>query len=206
MLRGNLSSRPFYNERLVSAAIAVIAVLAAAVLAVNVYELSALSSQRSALKASIDRDAADAQRIERSAQDLQRRVDRATLVQLAGSTQEANVLIDERTFSWTVFFGLIEKTLPLDLRLVAVAPRVDKGNVRVTMTVVGRRPEDIDTFINALRETGAFYDLLARNTERNEDEGTYRGEVIAYYLAPGRSAGGPAGAGRTAATGRGRRP
>ena len=188
MLRGNLSSRPFYNERLVFAGIAAIALLALAFLSVDAYELVSLSRQRAALKARIAAEAAQAQQIERDALALQRRVDRTRLVQLAGSTQEANGLIDQRTFSWTVFFGLIEKTLPLDLRIVAVAPRTENGNVRVTMSVVGRRPEDIDTFIDALRETGAFYDLVPRNTERNEDDGTYRGDVVGYYLPPGHTA------------------
>jgi hypothetical protein len=187
MLRGNLSSRPFYNERLVLAGIAVLALLAAAFVSIDGYELVALSRQRSASKARIAADAAQVQQVERDTLQSQRGVDRTRLVQLSGSTQEANTLIDQRTFSWTVLFGLIEKTMPIDLRLVAVAPRVENGNIRVTMNVVGRRPEDIDAFIDALRETGAFYDLLPRNTERNEDDGTYRGDVVAYYLAPGQT-------------------
>jgi hypothetical protein len=188
VLRGNLSSRPFYNERLVSVAIGLIAALAVALTAFNGYKLYVLSKQRSDLKARIARDNSQSQQIERGAVTLQRTVDRATLVQLAGSTQEANILIDQRTFSWTVFLGLIEKTLPFDLRMVAVAPRVDKGNIRMSMTVVGRKLEDIDTFVNALQDSGAFYDLLPRNKERSEDDNTYRAEVIGYYLAPNQTA------------------
>jgi hypothetical protein len=192
MLRGNLSSRPFYNERLVSAAIAALAVFAIALAAFSVYMLSTLSGRRAELKARIAQDAGRAQEIERGALALQRSVDRATLMQLAASTQEANTLIDARTFSWTVFFGLVEKTLPVDLRLVAVAPRVEKGRIRVTMTVVGRQLDDIDDFVNALQETGAFYDLLARTKERTEDDNTYRADVVAYYVPPGAAAEEPA--------------
>jgi hypothetical protein len=180
----NLSSRPFYNERLVSGGIALVALLALAVGAFNVYTLSALSRDRAALKARIAADTAQAQQIEREALGLQRSVDRAMLVQLAQSTREANALIDQRTFSWTVFFGLIEKTLPFDLRLVRVTPRPEAGNVRVTIRVVGRRLEDIDAFMDALQETGAFYDLFANNKERVEDDDTYRADIVAYYLAP----------------------
>lgn len=190
MLKGNLSSRPFYNERLVSAGIALVALVAVAFAAFGLYTLSALARERAELNARIAADTAQAQQIERQALDLQRSVDRATLVQLANSTQEANALIDQRTFSWTVFFGLIERTLPFDLRLVAVAPRAERGgNIRVTMNVVARRLEDIDVFIDALQETGAFYDLFARNKERDEDDSSYRSDIVAYYFAPGADAG-----------------
>jgi hypothetical protein len=184
MLRGNLSSRPFYNERLVTAGIAAVAVVAIVLAAVGVRELSVLSSRRSELKARIARDTGQARQIEAAAVGLQHSIDRATLTQLAGSTQEANALIDERSFSWTVFFGLIEKTLPTNLRLVSVAPRVEKGHILITMGVVARKLEDVDAFINALQETGAFYDLLPRSRQRNEDDNTIRAEVAAYYVAP----------------------
>jgi hypothetical protein len=187
MLRGNLSSRPFYNERLVSAAFVVVAALALALTAFNGFKLYDLSKQRSELKRRIERDTAQAQQIERGAVDLQRSVDRTTLIQLAGSTQEANTLIDQRTFSWTVFFGLIEKTLPMDLRLVSVAPRIEGGNIKVTMGVVGKRLEDVDAFVDALQDTGSFYDLISKTKERNEDDNTYRADVVGYYLAPNQS-------------------
>jgi hypothetical protein len=184
MLRGNLASRPFYNERLVSAGLAVAAAIILILTAFNLYELRALSNQRSALKARIDRSRAEAQGIEHGTATAERTVDRTTLLQLAGSTQEANELIDQRAFSWTAFFGLIEKTMPLDLRLVSVAPRIDRNSIRVTMMVVGKRPEDIDALVDALQDTGAFYDLLTREKELNEDDNTYRGEVVGYYVPP----------------------
>jgi hypothetical protein len=187
MLKGNLSSRPFYNERLVSAGLLVAAVVILALTAFNVYKLQALSKQRAELKARIDRNNNEAQQIEHGTATVQRSVDPATLVQLADSTQEANELIDQRTFSWTTFFGLIEKTMPFDLRLVSVAPRIERGNIRVTMMVVGRKPEDIDQLVDALQDTGSFYDLLAREKELNEDDNTYRGEVVGYYVPPNES-------------------
>jgi hypothetical protein len=143
-----------------------------------------LSKQRSDLKGRIGRETAQAEQIERGAVALQRSVDRATLIQLAGSTQEANTLIDQRTFSWTTFLGLIEKTLPIDLRLVSVAPRIERGNIKVTMSVVGKKLEDVDAFVEALQDTGSFYDLNPNTKERNEDDNTYRADVVGFYLAP----------------------
>ena len=68
--------------------------------------------------------------------------------------------IDQRTFSWTAFFGLIEKTLPLDARLVAVSPRVERGVFKIVMLVVARRLSDVQEFIEKLKATGAFYDVV----------------------------------------------
>jgi hypothetical protein len=188
MLRGNLSSRPFYNERLVSAALVAVALLVVALTGFNGYKVYELSKQRSALKGRIDHDKAQAQEIERGALALQRSVNKETLAQLAYSTQEANALIDERTFSWTTFFGLIEKTMPMDLRIVGVAPRIERGEIKVTMTVVGRRPDDVEAFADALQDSGgAFYDVLPSVTDRNEDDNTYRADVVAFYLPPNQS-------------------
>ena len=184
MLRGDLSSRPFYNERLVSAGLVLAALVVVALTAFNAYKLHALSVHRATLKSRIDSERAQAQQIEHGAATLQRGVDHTTLLQLAGSTQEANALIDQRTFSWTLFFGVIEKTMPFDLRLESVAPRVDRGNIRVTMMVVGKKSDDIDAFVEALQDTGSFYDLIPREKELNEDDNTYRGEIVGYYIPP----------------------
>ena len=99
------------------------------------------------------------------------------------STQQANTLIDERTFSWTVFFRLIEKTLPNDVRLVSVSPDIDKNGVLVLMTVISKRPDDLATFVDGLQSTGAFYDVQPRQEDATDD-GMRRTSLQARYLPP----------------------
>jgi hypothetical protein len=182
MLRGNLSTRPFYNERAVTIAIALVALLVLLLTVVNAFELRRLSTERQRLQAVIERDQAEATRIRARTTDAQREADAAVLARLAGSTREANDLIDRRTFSWTSFLGLIEHTLPLDVRLVDVSPRVEQGTFRVSMTVIARDLSDLGTFIDALRDTAAFRDVAAVDQQTNED-GTYGGTVEAVYVA-----------------------
>ncbi len=189
MLRGNLASRPFYNERLVTAVLTLVAVLAVALTAFNVSELLSLSRERSGLVGRINRDEQLADRITTQATALQKSVDRSRLQVLAGATREANALIDARTFSWTTFFGYLEQTLPIDVRLVSVSPRVERGQIRVTMIVVARTTGNINTFIDALMDTGAFYDVLPHDQNGNDD-GTVTSQIQAYYYPP--SAGGAA--------------
>lgn len=183
MLRGNLSTRPFYNERFVSIAMALIALAALALAAFNVTELVALSKRRSQLTAKIARDAAETRKIQADTDGLRRTVDANTLRGLAGSTREANSLIDQRTFSWTAFFGLIEKKLPLDVRLVAVSPKVEKGVFTVTMIVVSKTASDLSTFDDALQEDGTFYDVLPSSFQQNDD-GTLTATIVSAYLPP----------------------
>ena len=100
---------------------------------------------------------------------IQKSINVEQLNGLAASTGEANTLIDQRTFSWTAFFTIISKTLPLDARLIAVAPKLDKGNVTVQMQVVSRSMDDLSTLVKALTETGTFYDVLPMQTSTNDD-------------------------------------
>jgi len=180
VLKGNLSTRPFYNERLATLAIAAVALVAALLTAYNATELIRLSSERRATQSAIDRDHAEVARIRARAGALQQTVDRAQLARLAGSTREANDLIDQRTFSWTAFFKLIEKTLPIDARLVMVSPHAEKGTFRVTIDIVARTIADVATFRGAMRDSGAFYDVASPAQQPNDD-GTISATIEATY-------------------------
>lgn len=183
MLKGNLATRPFYNERLVTLVIALVGVIGLALAAYNVTRIVDLSGQRSALRSRIAHDTGDAARIDAETQSIQKSINVDQLNGLAASTTEANDLIDQRTFSWTAFFTIVSKTLPLDARLVSVAPKLDKGNLTVQMSVVARTDADLATLVKAITDTGAFYDVLPLSTNTNED-GTITAIVSAGYLPP----------------------
>jgi Tfp pilus assembly protein PilN len=193
MLKGNLSTRPFYNDRLVTVAIAVGAVLVLLASIVNATQLIGLSSERSDIRSRLEADTREAARIRSEAEALQGRVDRVTLARLATSAREANQLIDQRTFSWTSLLGQLEDTLPPDVRLTAISPQADRGVFRVSLAVVARDLDDIDTFIDALLETGGFYDV-APVEQRANDDGTYQAVVQASYMSPRSSGARPAAA------------
>jgi hypothetical protein len=181
MLRGNLSTRPFYSERLATVAIGAIAFGVLLLTIFNAMELVARSAERRELRGRIDRDRAEAASVGAATAALQQTVDRATLGRLAVSTGEANDVIGQRTFSWTAFFGLIEQTLPDDVRLVVVTPRVERSVFKVSMTVVTRELADVAGFVDALLETGRFYDTATLEQQRRED-GTFNAVIEASYL------------------------
>ena len=184
MLRGNLATRPFYNERLVTLAIVLGAVAVVALTAFNASQVLSLSGQRAAFKADQSRDDAEAAAVNQGTLAVQKSVDQTRLVALSRQTREANDLIDERTFSWTTFLDHIEKTLPRDARLLSVAPRVNRGEFEIGMSVNAKGYDDLEEFVDKLLAAGVFYDTIAGTTNQNDDS-TFTGAIMTrYYLAP----------------------
>jgi len=185
MLRGNLSSRPFYNERMVSMVVMGAALLGIVLTIFNITALSRLSGERSKQQAEEAQSLSEAERVQQSAQKLEQSLDKSNLLVLADATREANWLIDQRTFSWTEFLGFIERTLPRDARLISVAPRVERNVFKIVMLVNTKQTGDLKTFMEALEATAAFKDLLPTDQTRLEDgtlsvtlESTYVADVL----------------------------
>ena len=188
MLRTNLSTRPFYNENVVTAVLALLAVVGLALTAFNVWEVRALTNQRSDFIAQRTRDERMTQQFLATAQKQTSTIDKANVESLVNATREANLLIEARTFSWTVLFGLFEKAMPMDVRIVAVSPSIEKNQIKLTMIVVGKKDTDIAAFVDklyALQGTGSFYDIVPREEiaadETNLAAGV-RATIEAYYL------------------------
>jgi Tfp pilus assembly protein PilN len=181
MLKTNLSTRPFYNERRVHAAAAIVALIVIAFTAWNVATLVRLSSRRTELGARITADEQSAAEMRGRAQSLEGSVDTVALTAVAASAREANAVIDRRTFSWTAFFNHLEATLPSGVMLASVAPSVERGQVVVSMVVIARRAEDVDEFMERLEGSGAFSGVLSTSDTVGED-GLRRAALTGRYL------------------------
>jgi Tfp pilus assembly protein PilN len=183
MLKGNLSSRPFYNEGLVNILLLAGLIVGIGLAIFNVTTILRINADRST-RTAVQRSAeTETAQLQQSTQREKNSVDRNALAVLGFETYEANSLIDQRLFSWTVFFGLVEKALPLDVRLVAVAPKVEKGEFRISMIVNAKKRDDIAAFLDALQNTGSFYDMNAEGQQQN-DAGTYDATLSGGYQAP----------------------
>jgi hypothetical protein len=182
VLRSNLSTRPFYNERAVHAALAVAAAIVLALTIFNVIYIVRLSRQNTELARRVAADESEARRLESEAAGIRRAINRAELELVAAAAREANDLIDQRTFSWTAFFNHIEATLPPDVMLVAVRPSVRDQRTHVSITVLARRGEDIDEFQEKLEATGAFEEVYPAQRDTTE-QGLQRAVLSSVYTA-----------------------
>lgn len=181
MLRTNLSTRPFYNERLVHGLLGVAALLVVGLTALNAYQVWSLSSRLNAGTSRAAADEARARSLRNEAARLRSSIDPEDLKAVVAAAEEANAIIDRRTFSWTALFNQIEDTVPSDVMLVSVQPQIEKGRITVGMVVVGKSVEAIDAFMERLEATKHFADVLSLE-EVVEDDGTYKASLTGQYL------------------------
>jgi len=180
VLRANLSTRPFYNERAVQLLLAVAGVFVLALTVFNVVRIVSLSRQNTELSSRVTTDRDEAARLRREAVAIRSGINQAELKGIFEAAQEANMLIDQRTFSWTEFFNRIEETLPPDVMLTEVQPSFQANHTIISMTVLGKQTADVDEFIEKLEATGAFEDALPREQDKTE-EGLIRVIITAIY-------------------------
>ncbi len=184
MIRTNLSTRPFYNEGAVRAwtlAVGLIVVLATAFNVTQVLRYSTSNTELATQAATNEARAAD---LRRRAQALRASVDAAQVDTVSADAQQANALIDRRTFSWTELFNRFERTLPDDVRITAVRPTVDRDRrIVLSIGVLAQAVDDVNQFMENLDATGAFFELRARE-EITTDEGQIQSVLETIYQPP----------------------
>jgi hypothetical protein len=139
MLRTNLATRPFYNERAAHLLIGIAGAIVLAITMFNVTRVVTLSRHHTELSSRADADRAEAQRLTGEAARIRKTINKDELALVVAAAQEANVLIDQRTFSWTEFFNQIESTLPPDGMLTSVRPSFTAGVSHVAQSVLARQ-------------------------------------------------------------------
>jgi Tfp pilus assembly protein PilN len=181
MLRTNLSTRPFYNIRAVHVALGALALIVAAMTLLNLVQLVRLTTSERTLGARAQQAEGEADRLREDARRIRSQIDAKELNQVAAAAQEANAIIDLRTFSWSKLFSEIETTLPEDVRLTNFQPMEDReGKLIVNLRVQARRVQDLESFIDALEKTGRFHDVLAAE-EQTSQEGLINALVEGAY-------------------------
>ncbi len=125
MLRTNLSTRPFYNERVVRVILGLVAAVAAALTSYNVSEIVRLRSRDAEVRRQSEAAEREADRLQGEARRIRQTINRDQLAAVQVAAHEANRLIDRRTFSWTELLNQFEQTLPPEVRIAAVTPQVD---------------------------------------------------------------------------------
>jgi Tfp pilus assembly protein PilN len=171
VIRTNLSSRPFYNERAVNfwLLIGALAVVIATVF--NVTRARVHSGSNTELVSQAAEEEARAAELRANAAELRGSIDARQIDAVALDARQANDLIDRRTFSWTALFNSFETTLPDDVRITAVRPSLDRDRrIVLTVTVLARSVNDVNEFMEHLDATGAFLDLRSVQERNNEDD------------------------------------
>jgi Tfp pilus assembly protein PilN len=183
MLRTNLSTRPFYNERGVHGVLALTAAIVLLFTVFSVFEIVVLTRRQSGL-------AREAEAAETRAADLRARAVRTRqaintkqMEAIGNAAREANAVIGQRLFSWTALLNHLATTLPDNVRIASLRPRVEPdGSIVVQMTLIGRTVEEIGDFITRLEQSASFRDVLPGEEVRTED-GLVQSTVEGKYAA-----------------------
>ena len=179
---GNLSTRPFYNERLVSAILGVLLITVMIAAAVGIGYAISLSSQYEALTSRAQRNDSEAKALKKALSVVQNEASAKEIDLIAKATREVEDVVARRMFSWTKLFNRIEKTLPADVMITAIRPDFfDNQTVSLSLDLVGRSVGAIDAFVENLEQSGGFTKLLIRQEELT-DAGMYRASLLGHYL------------------------
>jgi Tfp pilus assembly protein PilN len=182
VIRTNLSTRPFYNERSVHGMLALVAILVAAATAFNVSRVMRYSRSDTRLATQAAHDEARAADLRQQAARLRATVDPKQVDFASADARQANDLIDRRTFSWTELFNRFETTLPDEVRIAAVRPRADRTHgIVLVINVVARGVDDVSQFMANLEATGAFKNLRPAE-ERINEHGELESQLETAYV------------------------
>jgi Tfp pilus assembly protein PilN len=184
MIRTNLSTRPFYNERVVSLWLLLFLVVVVAATIFNTERVLRYSHSETEQDTSASRDEARASELRAQATKLRNSVDAKQIDLASTEARQANDLIDRRTFSWTELFNVFEKTLPDDVRITAVRPNVEQGKFGLRISVVARSVDDVNAFMNNLQMTGMFRQVGSLISEKFTDTGEVQDELGLEYMPP----------------------
>jgi Tfp pilus assembly protein PilN len=169
VIRGNLATRPFYNEPAVHLWLFMAALVVVVATLFNVVQMVRYSRSDTELARQAANDEARATELRAEASRLRSSVDARQIERASLEAHQANELIDRRTFSWTALWNEFEATLPPNVRITSFRPRLEpkRGNV-VTITLVARSVDDVQQFMDNLEKTGNFPDVLPPSERTNE--------------------------------------
>jgi Tfp pilus assembly protein PilN len=202
MLTTNLSTRPFYNERAVRAGLIGLLVLMSALTIFSAVSAYSLRSREQSLSAAATQALAEADRLRTETRVMTAQINPKELAAVSAASTEANAVIAQRTFSWTVLLSELERTLPEDVRITAVQPRVEKGRTLVLLDVEAMSADHLAAFMEALEKHGAFRQVLPKSETQDEDN-VIDAVLEAVYEPPARNGAAPTSAAQPRTGGRG---
>ena len=182
MIRTNLSTRPFYNERAVYLWLLLAALLVAAATAFNLERGLRYRQSDRQLVTQAESDEARAAELHQQATRLRASVDPKQMDMSSTAARQANDLIDRRAFSWTELLNRFETTLPDEVRITAIRPKIDRiKGIVLTINVIARDVEDVNKFMENLEQTSAFKNANS-STDRVNDQGQLESVLEAVYI------------------------
>jgi Tfp pilus assembly protein PilN len=162
----NLATQPFRNERLQALGTSVLAVF---VVVTSIAQAIALYTLRGGAQAPAQSRVAvlesEIEKLRAEAEASRSPVPKETLARW----NLVKDLVDRRALSWTDLFSRLEGVLPRGVRLVSVMPTVEKGQIKLAVSAVGRTPHDGRELVRLLSERPDFQQVSPLSESSVED-------------------------------------
>jgi Tfp pilus assembly protein PilN len=185
MLRTNLSTRPFYNERGVHGVLGVVGFIVVAFTIFNLTQIVLLTRRQSSFSSQAAAADTRAAELRASAARTRQAINAKQLDAISNAAREANTIIGRRLFSWTDLLNRLAEALPDNVRITALRPDVARdGSFTVAMTVFAESVEEIEQFMANLEESTAFSEVYPIDDEPAEGGGVRASLEGKYAPAP----------------------
>jgi len=202
----NLARRPFVDTRPANLTAGFLAVLVAALSFVAARTVIRYFSDSSRTRASIASLRAEISSLEEDQRKAEASLAKIDVGSLASDVEDANEIALRRAFSWTRFLSRLERTLPADLRIAAIALQKMSGppgssaperrgpseTVLVALTLISRDPNGLPRTIRAFDASPWFDKPTPTSEDRGEKsvpEGRRLVITVRYHDVEGRTEG-----------------
>ncbi len=173
--RLNLARRPFVNARPSTVAAVALTLLVLVLSVVSVRTLARYLDGSRRTRLAIASLRTEISSLEENRRRAEGRLAKFDLAALEASASDANAIAVRRSFSWTRFLSRLEKTLPYDVRVSAIAlsraERSEMGRplpsreIPVQLVLISRQPDGLPRAIRAFYASPWF----DRPTPQSED-------------------------------------
>lgn len=181
----NFARRPFRDERPVFLAAGAGLLLSAVLGVANVRQYSAFHHEMQGTTRQIEYLEARRNRAARGAEQVRAALASYSVSSLAEESRGLLRVVAERRFSWTALLARLERTLPAEVRVARMTPRVDaSGQVFLALGLVGKSPESVVRTIAALSRDRAF-GVVELRSEATPEQGAPEGYSFELSLGYG---------------------
>jgi type IV pilus assembly protein PilN len=153
----NLASQPFRRDRPMVAASIVVTVALTALLGALVWFIMQDKDQLTGIHkeiAQLNRQIHDVSTEQARLDGIMRQPQNASVLEWSVLI---NTLIYQKAISWSRLFSDLEKTLPYDVKVLALHPQVDTLNhVRLDLTLGSDKPDSVLQALKSLEESASF--------------------------------------------------
>jgi Tfp pilus assembly protein PilN len=101
---------------------------------------------------------------------MRAQVDPQEIALMSDAAREANDVIELRAFSWGTLLTQLERTLPDDVRVTSIRPRVEERTIVLQLDVESQSDEALSAFMDGLERTGSFRNMLPTRRQWADDD------------------------------------